>query len=135
MPYIRDGATKFSSHWVASPLKYAEQACGACHRDVEYVKARVNEAQITTMNTMSRTEEALVAAISAIQVMSNTASIDQNALTQARALHRRAQMRWDFVAAENSAGFHNPQEAVRILAEAIDFARQAEVIAKQAVKP
>lgn len=135
MPYVRDGATKYSSHWVASPLKYADQACGACHRDVEYVKSRVNEIQLQTMNTMSRTEEALVAAISAIQVMSNTAGVDQAALTQARELHRRAQTRWDFISAENSAGFHNPQEALRILAEAIDYARQAEGIARQAIKP
>jgi len=135
MPYVRDGATKYSSHWVASPLKYADKACGACHRDIEYVKSRVNEIQLQTMNTMSRTEEALVAAISAIQVMSNTAGVDQAALTQARELHRRAQTRWDFISAENSAGFHNPQEALRILAEAIDYARQAEGIARQASKP
>ncbi|MCE9596307.1 MAG: ammonia-forming cytochrome c nitrite reductase subunit c552 [Planctomycetes bacterium] len=44
-------------------------------------------------------------------------------------LHRRAQWRIDFVAAENSMGFHAPQEAARILGEAIDFARQAETVA------
>ena len=135
MPYVREGATKFSSHFVASPLQYAEKACGACHRDVEYVKARVSEIQLQTMNTMSRTEESLVAAISAIQTLSNTVSADPQVLDQARLLHRRAQTRWDFIAAENSAGFHNPQEALRILAEAIDYARQAELVAKQAIKP
>jgi formate-dependent nitrite reductase cytochrome c552 subunit len=34
-------------------------------------------------------------------------------------------MRWDFVSAENSTGFHSPQEA-RILAEAIDYAAVAD---------
>ncbi len=42
-------------------------------------------------------------------------------------LQRAAQWRLDFVAAENSMGFHAPQELARILAEAIDLARQAEV--------
>lgn len=135
MPYIRDGATKYTSHWLASPLKYPDQACGACHRDVEYVKKRVTDIQLQTMTTMTRTEESLVAAISAIQTLSNTVGADPQALEQARLLHRRAQMRWDFIAAENSAGFHNPEEALRILAEAIDYARQAELIARQAIKP
>ena len=36
----------------------------------------------------------------------------------------------DFVAAENSMGFHAPAEAARILAESIDYARQAELAAR-----
>ena len=38
-------------------------------------------------------------------------------------LQRKAQWRADFVNAENSMGFHAPQEAARLLGEAIDFAR------------
>jgi nitrite reductase (cytochrome c-552) len=38
-----------------------------------------------------------------------------------------AQFRLDFVQAENSAGFHAPQEAAGILGEAIDFARQGQL--------
>ena len=36
--------------------------------------------------------------------------------------------RLDFIAAENSMGFHAPQEASRVLAEAIDYARQGEIV-------
>jgi nitrite reductase (cytochrome c-552) len=32
----------------------------------------------------------------------------------------------DFVAAENSMGFHAPQEASRMLGDAIDYARRAQ---------
>jgi nitrite reductase (cytochrome c-552) len=42
-------------------------------------------------------------------------------------LQRAAQWRLDFVAAENSMGFHAPQEMARILGESIDMSRQAEV--------
>jgi len=42
-------------------------------------------------------------------------------------LHRKAQWRLDFVAAENSMGFHAPQELARVLAESIDLSRQAQV--------
>jgi cytochrome c nitrite reductase small subunit len=38
----------------------------------------------------------------------------------------KAQWRLDFVNAENSMGFHAPQEAARILAGSIDFARQGQ---------
>ena len=54
-------------------------------------------------------------------------------LEEARQLHRNAQLRWDFIAAENSMGFHNPEEALRILAAATDLARQAQIKAIQAL--
>ena len=47
-------------------------------------------------------------------------------------MHRKAQWRLDFVAAENSMGFHAPQETARLLGEAIDYARQGELIAVKA---
>jgi len=46
-------------------------------------------------------------------------------------MQRKAQWRLDFVAAENSMGFHAPQEAARILGEAIDYARQGQTLAVQ----
>lgn len=44
-------------------------------------------------------------------------------------LQRKAQWRLDYIAAENSMGFHAPQEMARILGESIDYSRQAEVLA------
>jgi hypothetical protein len=48
-------------------------------------------------------------------------------LLAARYLQRRSQFYLDFVEAENSTGFHAPQEAARILGESIDFARQGQI--------
>ena len=45
-------------------------------------------------------------------------------------VERKAQWRLDFVAAENSMGFHAPAESARILGEAIDYARQAQLGAR-----
>jgi nitrite reductase (cytochrome c-552) len=42
-------------------------------------------------------------------------------------LQRKSQWRIDFVNAENSMGFHAPQEAARLLGEAIDFARRGQL--------
>jgi nitrite reductase (cytochrome c-552) len=44
-------------------------------------------------------------------------------LVSARTFQRKAQFYLDFVEAENSSGFHAPQEAARILAESINFSR------------
>ena len=50
-------------------------------------------------------------------------------LKPALELQRKAQWRLDFIAAENSMGFHAPQEAARVLGEAADYARQGQVSA------
>ena len=133
MPYTRDGAAKFSTHNVQSPLVNAEVACGQCHTDVPYVTGRVATIQKQVADTMSATEEALVAAIDAITAALAAPNADAAKLAEAQQLHRAAQLRWDFIAAENSMGFHNPEEALRILAAATDLARQAQLKALEAV--
>lgn len=133
MPYTRDGAAKFSTHDVKSPLVNPAPACGACHTDVNYATSRVTVIQQAVADTMSATEDALVDAIEAIKAAAADPKADQALLAEARTLHRKAQLRWDFVAAENSMGFHNPEEALRILAAATDMARQAQVKALKAV--
>jgi nitrite reductase (cytochrome c-552) len=47
-------------------------------------------------------------------------------------LQRKAQWRLDFVNAENSMGFHAPQETARVLGEATDYARQGQIAAIKA---
>ncbi|MCX7609063.1 MAG: ammonia-forming cytochrome c nitrite reductase subunit c552, partial [Anaerolineales bacterium] len=44
-----------------------------------------------------------------------------------------AQFMWDFVSAENSMGFHNPEYALAILSEATNLARQMQMKAAQAI--
>jgi nitrite reductase (cytochrome c-552) len=132
MPYVRDGAAKFSTHDVHSPLLNPEQACGQCHTDSEYAVRRVNLIQDQVASTKQDTEDALVDAINAIKLAAANPEADEERLDQARNLHRRAQFMWDFVSAENSTGFHNPEYALEILAESTDLARQAQMLAAQA---
>lgn len=132
MPYTRDGAAKFSNHNVQSPLLNAEAACGQCHTDVAYVTGRVATIQSQVRQTMDATEDAIIAAIGAIKAAAALPAVDATLLAEARDLHRESQLRWDFIAAENSMGFHNPEEALRILADATNLARQAQLKAVQA---
>ena len=48
-------------------------------------------------------------------------------LVTAQDFQRKAQFYLDFVEAENSTGFHAPQEAARILGESIDFSRKGQI--------
>lgn len=129
MPYTRVGSVKYSDHWLRSPLTNVSAACQTCHNvEEDELINRVIEIQTITSNLLHDTEEALIGAIDAI-VVAQTAGATDEQLEAARTLHRSAQMRWDFVSSENSTGFHSPQEAARILAEAIDLARQAQIAA------
>jgi nitrite reductase (cytochrome c-552) len=136
MPYTRDGSAKFSTHDIKSPLLRLPETCGVCHTDVDYVTERVKIIQDSVYETMIKAEEAIVGCHSAIEtsaVRTRLRGVNTEMNAQARELHRQAQLRWDFIAAENSMGFHNPEEALRILADAIDLARQAENTAILAV--
>lgn len=133
MPYVRQGAAKFSSHNVHSPLLNPEQACGQCHTDTDYVVARVNEIQNQVYNTKIGTEDALIDAITALKAAAADPTADADLLDQARQLHRKAQFMWDFVSAENSMGFHNPEYILKILADSTNLARQAQMLAAQSV--
>ncbi|MBI5879049.1 MAG: ammonia-forming cytochrome c nitrite reductase subunit c552 [Chloroflexi bacterium] len=127
MPYVRDGSVKVSDHWIRSPLTNISNACQPCHRwGDEELKNRVLEIQTRTARQIKASEEALSDAIDAMVAAKNAGAGDAD-LAKARDLHRRASMRWDFVSSENSTGFHSPQEAMRILGDSINFARQAQV--------
>ncbi len=128
MPYVREGAIKVSSHHVRSPLLNLAQSCQTCHRVPEAeLKARVEDIQDRHEALLIRTEEAVVALIGAIKDAAAHGVPDER-LAPARDLQRRAQWRLDFVAAENSTGFHAPQESARTLGEAIDYARQGQIV-------
>jgi len=132
MPYVRDGAAKYSSHDVHSPLQNPEQACGQCHTDTDYVVSRVNDIQNQVYNTKLAAEDALVDSINAIKRATANPNVDAAKLDEARKMHRDAQFLWDFVSAENSMGFHNPEYILKILADSTNLARQAQMKASEA---
>lgn len=124
MPYKREGAMKVSDHHVRSPLLNASRACQVCHHETdEEITARVTTIQDRTRSLMVRAEEATLDLIHEIEAAAKDGVAEAD-LEKPRAFHRKAQWRLDFVAAENSMGFHAPQESARILGEAIDYARQ-----------
>ncbi|MBE2252990.1 MAG: ammonia-forming cytochrome c nitrite reductase subunit c552 [Myxococcus sp.] len=132
MPYGREGATKVSDHWVRSPLLNVNRACQTCHRASEdEMKARVDVIQSRNAELMQRGGVAIVDLIEDLS-RAKDAGVSEAALAPALAQQRKAQWRLDFIAAENSMGFHAPQEAARVLGEAIDDARQGQLMVVKA---
>jgi nitrite reductase (cytochrome c-552) len=136
MPYIREGAMKVSDHHVRSPLLNDAKACQVCHRETATeLTARVHIIQDRTAALMSRALDAVVALIGETEAAMAAGATDDQ-LADARTLQKKAQFRVDFVNAENSMGFHAPQEAARILGEAIDYAQQGRLsLAKLVIAP
>jgi len=135
MPYQRDGATKVSDHWVRSPLLNVNRACQTCHHfEEKEILARVDAIQERNFNLLQRAGQALMEQLDAIQAAKQAGATEAQ-LRDALEFQRKAQWRLDFIAAENSMGFHAPQEAARILGEAADYARQGQVAALKAQVP
>jgi nitrite reductase (cytochrome c-552) len=129
MPYMRDGASKISDHWVRSPLLNINRACQTCHRFSESeLLQRVDEIQDRNFQLLQRAGAALMNQLDAIAEAKSRGATVEN-LQASLNLQRKAQWRLDFIAAENSMGFHAPQEAARILGEAIDYAHQGSQLA------
>jgi nitrite reductase (cytochrome c-552) len=127
MPYKREGALKISDHHVRSPMLNIGRACQTCHRIPEAeLKARVETIQERNFRLRNLAMDALVDLISDIK-QSKADGSDDARLAEARNFQRRAQFLLDFVEAENSTGFHAPQEAARILGESIDASRKGQV--------
>jgi nitrite reductase (cytochrome c-552) len=128
MPYKREGAMKISDHHVRSPLLNINRACQTCHKFPEAeLKARVEVIQDRTVRLRSQATDALCDLIADLKAAKEAGKGDAE-LAAARDFQRKAQFRLDFVSAENSSGFHAPQETARILGESIDLSRQGQIV-------
>ena len=127
MPYMREGALKISDHHVRSPLLNINRACQTCHRwPEEELKSRAEAIQERTQKMRNEAMDALVELIADLKA-ARAANFNPDEVTRAQDFQRKAQFYLDFVEAENSIGFHAPEEALRILGESINFARQGQL--------
>lgn len=124
MPYKRVGAMKITDHHVRSPLLNVTNACQTCHPvPAEELLARAESIQATTLGMQDTTMASLMDLIDDIE-RAQAEGAPEARLTAAREAQRRATFLLDFVEAENSAGFHAPQEAARVLFLSMDELRK-----------
>jgi len=124
MPYEKRGATKVSSHWVRSPMSNINKACQTCHKIPEQeIKDRVDIIQGRTSGLIDRAAAAVTELFDAMMEVQKAGATEEQ-LAPIRKLQKKAMWRLDYIASENSKGFHASQEAARILGESIDYSRQ-----------
>lgn len=141
MPYIRKGSKKVTQHNITSPLQDINAACKTCHtQSEEYLKQQIFDIQKSIAFDLRTAEYATVSLIEDIknlrvelgkmlEYQTDGKPDDKKiseALKEPLELHRKGQMRGDFVGAENSTGFHNPREASRMLLQAVEMARMGQ---------
>lgn len=133
MPYERvDGKKKISSHWWTSPLKTMESSCGTCHtnRELDELKTRVTDIQDTHMEALHNAEDVSITAHYYVNKMI-TSGVASEKVKAAQEQVRKGQWFWDIVAAESSAGFHNPQGSMNSLRISIEASNDAIRIATE----
>lgn len=124
MPYRTEGGVKFTDHHVQSPLLNIANSCAVCHRWSEQeIRTRVVGIQDKVREGRDRAEAVLARAHFDVAAAAQAGAGDEE-LAGVRKLLGQAQMRWDYVAANNGMGFHAPQECMRVLAAAVDLAGQ-----------
>ena len=138
MPYTKVGAYKVSNHRVTSPLKTDLRACVQCHSEsAEWLRAQVESIQDRTVSLMIRSGYATATVAKLLEKVHTTQAagkaIDTALYDKAKDYYMEAFLRFNFIGAENSVGFHNPAEALRVLGDSLAFAGKSEALLRQAL--
>lgn len=143
MPYKRDGANKVTNHTIQTPYADINAACKTCHPQSEQqLKDRIASIQNRHAYELRQCENNLMALIQDIKTARSElakhpdfASLEgkaqedaiSKALEKSLYAHRKTHIRWDFAFSENSYGFHSPQEAMRIIGQCKELAREGQM--------
>lgn len=130
MPFKRVGGMKTTDHHVKSPLLSINRSCQTCHRwEEKELKSRVEAIQDRTFEIRNLAMDALMDLIDDLKKL-RSQSEEKAWFKEAKQYQRKAQFLLDFVEAENSTGFHAPQEALRLLAKSLDYSRKGQKLLK-----
>lgn len=138
MPYTKVGSKKISDHRIMSPLKNDFKGCKQCHSESsEWLKNQVLTIQDRAASQYIRSGYALATVAKLFELTHKQQAagkqIDQKMYDQAKFYYEEGFFRNLFFGAENSIGFHNPTEAMRILGDASMYAGKADGLLRQAL--
>jgi nitrite reductase (cytochrome c-552) len=136
MPMVTANGQKVSDHRIMSPLKNDLVACAACHTEKpDELRAKIFAIQDATMVVYLKTGYA-IATDAKLFEMANKAekagkTLDKALYAQARENYEQAFYRLIFIGAENSTGFHNPKETMRVLNDSARYAAETDAQVRQ----
>lgn len=131
MPVITVNGQKVADHRIMSPLKNGLVACAACHSETpDALRAKVFAIQDATMSTYLKAGYATATDAKLFEMANKVEAagkkIDKSLYAQAKEQYEQAFYRVIFIGAENSTGFHNPKETMRVLNDAAQYAASAD---------
>jgi nitrite reductase (cytochrome c-552) len=128
MPYVKEGGQKFTSHWIANPLKNIASTCQVCHRESEEtLRDNVEEREHLINNLRDRAEAELVRAHLEAKAAWDAGATEAD-MQPALQHIRNGQWYWDYSAAGHGSHFHSPIETARVAGNAIAEAQEARVL-------
>lgn len=127
MPYMSEGGVKYTDHHIMSPLAHIDRTCQTCHRqDAETLRKNVYERQDKVFSFAKLVDVQLANA----HLMAEFAwkhGATEKEMEKALSDIRKSQWRWDYSMASHGAAFHAPQECMRLLADAMMYAKDAQL--------
>lgn len=135
MPKITaEDGTIFTQHYLGSPRNNPDEICGSCHNESkEWYEQQIKGVQDQVYQLMEETMDQMSIAIDMIEETSVADKFSEDLLTQAREAYFISHLNWEWIAAENSMGWHNQQEAVATLNIATEKAQEAQQLAQRSL--
>ena len=125
MPYVREGAVKYSNHNVGSPLDNIGVTCLNCHKESESEFRKLLGRKLQRKNELSDAamEQVATAHLEAARAWELGATEEEMAPVLSDL--RKGSWRWDYAAASHGAFFHAPEETLHTFARALEYGQAA----------
>ncbi|MDW7773175.1 MAG: ammonia-forming cytochrome c nitrite reductase [Desulfobulbaceae bacterium] len=127
MPYVREGAVKYSSHDVGSPLDHMANTCLNCHSEDEKTLKETVARKLERKTELNKTAMDVIARAHLEAGKAWELGASEEEMKDILLDLRHAQWRWDFSIASHGSFFHAPEETLRILGSAINKGQDARV--------
>jgi nitrite reductase (cytochrome c-552) len=136
MVEMKSGTMKYSSHDVISPLKLDMVACERCHESTPAeLRAKVIAIQDANLGRLIDAGYRTATVAKLIETANASLNLKSDEVRpryeMGVRLYLQALYRVIFMGAENSVGFHNPEEGERILTDASRYATEAEQVLRE----
>ena len=125
MPQVKKGTKTYTWHGQKSARYMTKETCLNCHKywtekEAEY---QIDAIQNYTRGKMRKAEYWLAQFIDTYQ-RAKDLGVPDSILIQSRKFHNDAHTLWEWWTAENSDGFHNPEQARTSLTKSIDISQE-----------
>jgi formate-dependent nitrite reductase cytochrome c552 subunit len=136
MPKVKSKEGRaLTSHWQTSPRNRIEDTCLKCHPQWTSEEALyiIDSIQRHIKGKTRKAEFWLATLIDQI-VEAKKAGVDESILHEAQEQHQKAHILWEWWTAENSDGYHHPEQARESLARSVEESKKGIEILTKAMK-